>query len=51
MRKATAVFPVDARVRALPAIDPAWPVWQKVALGAAVGLAADAAPHRLARED
>ncbi|MBC7431613.1 MAG: hypothetical protein H7345_06050 [Rubritepida sp.] len=44
-----AVILANAGVGILLAIDPPWALWQKVALGAAVGLAADALLHRLTR--
>lgn len=50
-RVLTATILVNAGVGVVLAIDPSWPLWQKVALGVAVGLAADAALHRLAKED
>ena len=50
-RVLTAVILVNAGVGIMLAIDPAWALWQKVAVGVAAGLAADQALHRLARED
>lgn len=48
-RMLTAVILANAGVGILLAIDPAWALWQKVALGAVLGLAADAALHHLFR--
>ncbi len=48
-RVLTAVILINGGVGIMLAIDPAWALWQKVALGAALGLGVDAALHRLTR--